>query len=276
MKEFRKPWLRRISLLAGMACLCLVQSCVSVESPGPLTEKAADEWTPIFNGRDLKGWYTFLPSTGRNNDPKGVFKVHENMIHILDIPVTGEREEFGYIATEKEYSDYHIRFEYKWGQKRFAPRAEAKRDSGILYHFVGPDKVWPRSVECPVQETDTGDFYMVGDTAVTTTVVGEDPLYYSEDGTPRTQKGGRIVKDADYEDREGWNTVEVILEGDRVTHLVNGRANNRGWDLSQPDPQDPQRMIPLTRGRLLLQAEGAEVFYRNVEVKPIKLPKPTG
>ncbi len=274
MKELRNQWLRKVVLVAGMACFCLCQSCVSVESPRPRTEKAADDWTPIFNGKDLEGWYTFLPSTGKNNDPKGVFKVHDNMIHILDIPVTDEDEEFGYIATEKEYSNYHIRFEYKWGQLRFAPRAETKRDSGILYHVVGPDKVWPRSVECQVQETDTGDFWLVGDTAVTTTLL-EDPPRYSENGATRTQIGGRIVKDADYEDRADWNTVDVILEGDRVTHLVNGRVNNRGWDLRQPDPQDPERMIPLTRGRLLLQAEGAEVFYRNIEVKPIKLRKST-
>ena len=43
-------------------------------------------WSPIFNGRDLVRWYTFLPSTAKNNDPKGVFKIREGMIRVLDIP----------------------------------------------------------------------------------------------------------------------------------------------------------------------------------------------
>jgi len=49
-----------------------------------------------------------------------------------------------------------IRLQFKWGQKRFFPRAQSPRDGGLLYCFVGPDKVWPRPVECQIMETDTG------------------------------------------------------------------------------------------------------------------------
>ena len=54
------------------------------------------------------------------------------VIHVLDIPVTGEEQEFGYIATEKEFSNSGIHVEYKWGTKHFAPRAETPRDAGLL------------------------------------------------------------------------------------------------------------------------------------------------
>ena len=50
---------------------------------------------------------------------------------------------FGYVATEKEYSHFHLRLEYKWGTKVCS--ANAKRDAGILYHLAGDDKVWPQS-----------------------------------------------------------------------------------------------------------------------------------
>ena len=49
-----------------------------------------DGWTPLFNNQNLDGWYTWLPSTGRNNDPRGVFKVQDGIIHILDLPETDE------------------------------------------------------------------------------------------------------------------------------------------------------------------------------------------
>lgn len=239
-----------------------------VPNRAPASKKA--EWQPLFNGKDLSGFYTWLPSTGRNKDPKGVFKVHDGMIHILDIPVTGERQEFGYIATEREYSHYRVRFQYKWGKKKFPPRDKAKRDSGILYHFVGEDRIWPMSLECQVQEGDTGDFFMVGGTQITTTVVSteERPLRFDPMGVKWVQRGGRIVKSETVDSLTDWNTVEVVVNGaEEAVHIVNGKVVNRGWDLRRPAPDDRNKMIPLDRGRILFQAEGAEVFYRNIEIQ---------
>lgn len=240
-------------------------------SATPLTAGGEDEgWVPLFNGHNLDGWYTWLPSTGKNDDPQGVFKVHDGMIHVLDVPVSDRKQEFGYIATEKEYSHYRLRFQYKWGKRRFPPRQNAKRDSGVLYHFVGPDKVWPRSIECQVQEGDTGDFWLVDDTTVTTTVKASDAKekQYQEMGEAYTQTNGRIVKGDTHDSLDDWNTVEVVVNGaDEVVHLVNGKVNNRGTNLRQPDPNDPNKTVPLAQGRIVLQAEGAEVFYRNVEIK---------
>lgn len=257
-----------VKAAVGLGLLSLI-----VAAKHPLTAQvgSADTgWVSIFNGKNLAGWYTYLPSTGRNSDPKGVFKIHDGMIHILDIPVAVENQEMGFIATEKEYSNCRIRLEYKWGQKRFPPRAQAPRDSGLLYHFVGPDKVWPRSVECQIMETDTGSFYLVDMVGATTTVESKENHRYVKGGVVYTEIGkavGRIQRTEDYEDPAGWNTVEVILDGDRATHIINGKVANYGWDLRQPDPKDPTRYIPLAKGRLLLQAEGAEVFFRNIQVK---------
>ncbi len=231
------------------------------------------EWIPLFNGKDLDGWYTWLPSTGKNIDPKGVFKVEHGVLHILDIPVTNEQQEFGYVATDKEYSNYRLRFQYRWGSKRFAPRANQPRDSGLLYHFVGPDGIWPRSVECQVQEGDTGDFYLLGGTVLITTVesLNPGPRKYKEDGvTYETQpEFDQIIRSGTYDSVTDWNTVEVIVSGDTAVHVVNGSVNNRGTRMRQGDPSDPTNFMPLTKGRILFQAEGAEVFYRNIEWKPL-------
>ena len=264
--EMSRSRLSIAHLLAVVAAVSLVVCGVAV----PGHAKRVPEWQPLFNGRDLSGFYTWLPSTGRNKDPKGVFKVHDGMIHILDIPVTGERQEFGYIATEREYSRYRIRFQYKWGKKKFPPRDRAKRDSGILYHFVGEDRIWPMSLECQVQEGDTGDFFMVGGTQITTTVVSTEqrPLKFDPMGVRWVQRGGRIVKAQTVDSLTDWNTVEVVVNGaEEAVHIVNGKLVNRGRDLRRPAPDNPKKMIPLERGRILFQAEGAEVFYRNIEIQ---------
>lgn len=231
-------------------------------------------WTPLFNGKNLDGWDTWLPSTGKNSDPERVFKAENGMLHILDRPVTGQKQEFGYIASRETFKTYHLRFEYRWGSKRFKPRHADKRDSGLLYHLVGPDKVWPRSIEFQVQEGDTGDFWLLDGVTATTTVTtaATDTPEYQEGGEPFTSEPGsfiRLAKSGTHDTKTGWNRVEVIVTENEVIHIVNGQINNRARNFMQPDPNDPNTLIPLDAGRIAFQAEGAEVFYRNIEIKPL-------
>ena len=192
-------------------------------------------------------WYRFLPSTGRNADPAGVFKLVDGQLHVLDIPVTNDFQEFGYVATTRDYSNYHLRLRYRWGDKRFVPRASEKRDSGVLYHVVGPDLIWPRSVECQIQEGDTGDIFLVDGTGATTTVSpvptpGE--RQFAEGGVAYTQVDGRIVKSATVDSLTDWNTVEVIVTGAEAVHIVNDTLVARVSNMTQPDPVDPTRRVP--------------------------------
>ena len=78
---------------------------------------------------------------------------------------------------------------------------------------------------------------------------------------------GRKVKDGDFEILDGWNVVEVIWQGDRAAHLVNGRIVNVVSNLQQPDPGNPGKFIPLTRGKIAIEIEFAEIWYRRIEVK---------
>lgn len=240
---------------------------------------ADDGWIPLFNGKNLDGWYTYLESTGKNIDPKGVFKVEDGMIHILDIPITDEPQDAGYLATNLEYSDVLIHVEYKWGSKRFRDKDDpfaqgGKRDSGLLYLAVGPDRIYPTSLECQIEETDTGDLWITGNLWVDVKVQSpEFPVWVDLDGGVRHTQAGpltRIAKSGDFEDRAGWNSVEVVLRGDQATHIVNDRIVNHVTRIRQPDPNDRFQQVPLKSGRILLEAEGSEIWFRNVKIKPLK------
>ena len=91
-----------------------------------------DSTIQLFNGHNLNGWYIFLENRGRNNDPKKVFTVNNGIIRISG-------EEWGCITTNKEYENYHLVAEFKWGEKTFKPRSDKARDSGILLHSIGVD-----------------------------------------------------------------------------------------------------------------------------------------
>ncbi len=260
---------RLYTLCAGL----LLAGCTQFTTPETPDLEASElgtlggSWTELFNERNLDGWYTVLQGQGRNRDPQGVVKVEDGTMHILDVPDRGQRQGFGYVATRRSYSNYHLSFEYRWGDKRFAPRADKKRDSGVLYH-LRRDGVWPSSAELQVQEGDTGDFWLIGGVNVTTTVAStsENPKRYRKGGETYKTRPGRFVPIANShtnDKREGWNKVELIVEGDNVTHIVNGEVVNRGEDLRDG------RGRPLTGGRIAFQVEGAEVYYKNIKIKSV-------
>src|SRR5437764_866892 len=62
-------------------------------------------------------------------------------------------------------------------------------------------------------------------------------------------------------EHEGWNTVEVIVRGDGATYIVNGKVNNRATKIEQIADN---AWVPLDKGKIALQLEYAEVYYRNV------------
>src|SRR5438309_9716642 len=85
----------------------------------------------LFNGKDLTNFYTYLQGIGKNKDEKGVFTVQDGAIR-----VSGEI--YGCFTTEKEYENYHLVVEFKWGIKTWGGRKEKTMDSGILLHCVSP------------------------------------------------------------------------------------------------------------------------------------------
>lgn len=91
---------------------------------------------PLFNGKDLKAWYSFLNTKGKNNDPEKVFTAENGLLHI-----TGK--EFGYICTENVFKNFHLSVEFKWGKKKDPPREAdtIKRDNGICFYMPLSEKI---------------------------------------------------------------------------------------------------------------------------------------
>ncbi len=193
----------------------------------------------IFNGKNLEGWSKYLTSQGVNKDSHNVITVQDEAIH-----VTGQ--DFGYLVTDKKYGDFHLSLEFKWGEKKFPPREKEKRDAGVCFSVdLSVNKIWPRGAECQIQEGDVGDLWLID--SVTAFVDGiqmepSDNAYMAK------------LKDGERPHGE-WNTVEVFFKKGRFKFYVNGVLVNEGEYLS------------ITSGRILLQSEGAEVFYRKVKIE---------
>jgi hypothetical protein len=249
----------------------------------PVSEEAIIPVQPIklFNGKDLTNFYTYLGSPGKgakpygkNNDPEKVFSVHRGMIRVSG-------KVFGGLITTHVYAQYHLIAEFKWGEKTWPPREKAARDSGILLHCHGADGaaggVWMESVECQMIEGGTGDFILVagkGQPSLTVSATKRaGQFYYDPDGEPLPFKTGRInwyARDPDWKDIKGfrgvedvekpvgqWNRLECICNEGKINIILNGRVVNRGTSVSR------------RQGKILFQSEGAEVFFRRIDLLPL-------
>ena len=104
----------------------------------------------------------------------------------------------------------------------------------------------------------------------------ETEYVYNPQGTLLTfsqgsKQGRHCVKNGDAENPTGqWNTIDLYCHGDTSIHVVNGKVmmvlyHNRQLENGQE--------LPLTKGKIQIQSEGAEVYYKQIKIEPIdKLP----
>ena len=196
----------------------------------------------MFNGRDLNGWYTFLQQHGRNADPDRIIAIDDGVIHLYRDTADGSRVVQGYIATEKQYGNYHLRLQYRWGEKKFEPRAALPRDAGLYYHMIGEDAVWPMGLQYQIQEGNTGDllalFGLQADSWIDPATKDLETRTFQDSklgGLPVVFGGSGIA----YQTRgvmnelAGWNTLEIIAQG----HQRHPRAQRQNGEPRRKCPE---------------------------------------
>ena len=270
------------TLVTGITLGMLAEQADLRRQPGarPSAAVAAERAIPLFNGRDLTGWYTFLQKHGKNQDPDRVITIEDGMIHLYKNTPEGSTVVMGYIATEKEFGDYHLRLQYRWGAKKFQPRFALKRDAGLYYHLNGPDAVWPRGLQYQIEQTNVGDlitlygFRLESWIDPKTRGAAMSTFQVADQGGQPRVLGGRGIA---YQKRlpgdievDGWNTVEIIARGDTTTHILNGQVVNQGRNIRFDDPEHPGAPRPVTRGRIALEIEAAELYFRDVELRTLE------
>lgn len=247
-----------------------------------------DHWKQLFNGKDLTGWDTYIgpdlddngkPITGTpiglNNDPRHVFTIvkdnGENIIRISG-------ENWGAISTKEEYENYHLQLQFKWGALLWGQKKGKKKDSGLLYHSVGKYGAdygaWMRSQEFQIEEGNCGDYWGVAGGMADMPAIkkSETEYVYSPQGTlmvfsQDSPQSRHCIKQGDGENPTGqWNTVDLYCHGDTSIHVVNGKVMMVLYHNRQ---LDNGKELSLIKGKIQVQSEGAEVFYKQIKIQPI-------
>lgn len=216
--------------------------------------EGTEQFENVVKGRPL----------GLNHDPKKVFRTEE---HDGETVLCISGEIYGGLTSLQSYSNYHLRMEMKWGDKRWEPRLDQRRDSGVLYHCLGRHgafwNVWKRSLECQIQETDFGDFIgLWGDRVTVRQAGGRRPPFDPQGDYVDNVRFCKCRKAVDKPHGQ-WNTVEIMTVGDRAVHIINGEVVFACKDAVSPDK------TPLTEGQIQIQSEAAECYFRRLQIQEI-------
>lgn len=254
-------------------------------------EIARPIYRPLFNGKSLDGFYTWLVDSQRE-DPRQVFTTTAGQIRISG-------EGLGYLATREVFTEYDLRLEFRWGSKNWSwgNRLGKAKDSGVFLHATGPDGnsidgdgAFMAAIECNIFQGATGDFLLIrghkpDGSLISPQVKTRASPEKDSDGwitwDPAGQETtvetwGRInwkEKSPDWKDIENfrgtsdreahygtWNTLECLVRSDSITIRLNDETINR------ITPIYPKA------GKILLQCEESEIFFRHVEIRELSSP----
>lgn len=220
--------------------------------------KAADKPKVIklLGGKNLDGFYTFIRNSADrkkapdlNKDPDKVYTFKDGVLR-----VSGQH--MGYLATKKNYGNYRLVAEFKWGKKTWDGKGRA-RDAGLFFNASGDDVLFMKSQECQLLEGGTGDLCLIR---------GADLAARGTSGVKRYDRPGK----GEWKNQLGfrgpdevekplgdWNTIEIINRNGRIKLSINGRVMVDG---KQADPKS---------GKILIQSNNAELFYRRLDLHPL-------
>lgn len=279
--------------------IVLLVSCNNLKNKqNTKTSEQIDNWEELVDS-DLSKWDTFLsykhqqgydgsqprdkngeliPPIGLNKPGYDVFTTFKDSSKII-IKNTGEY--YGCLVTKAVYSNYHFQLKYKWGNKTWAYRKNLLKDSGILYHSIGPMGIeywrsWMLSQEFQIMEGHTGDFWSQKNSAIDIRSYKPESIltplaHASQDfipvgmGSPFKNYCRRSYNNE--KDHDKWNTLDLYCFNGKSLHVVNNKIvmilkNSRYIDKNGIG-------VPLTKGKIQLQSEGAEILFKDIRIREI-------
>lgn len=262
----------RIKMLA-FCCLMGVLSISFAED-----KPEAEEWIPIFNGKNLDGWTPKIKGFAAGENFGNTFRVEDGILKVVyeKDKYVKFKGQFGHLFYKEKLSNYILRVEYRFvGEQATAGPGWAIRNSGVMIHGESPETMekmqdFPASIEVQLLGGN-----------------GKDERSTLNTCTPGTNivMGGKLItqhcnnsKSKTYHGDQ-WVMVEIEVHGSKVIrHKIDGQVVME-YNEPQLDPTDAhaKELIAKRDGKLLLdsgtislQSESHPVEFRKVELLKLK------
>lgn len=276
---------RLTGLIAGVAA-SLLAAPIAASPAINLLDPQLNQWETYLSYRHQESYNGSQPTDAAGKpiaplgvfpglDPYGVFTLVQQDGETV-LRVSGEI--YGALTSKQSFRNYHLTLQYRFGEKKWPPRLQKLKDSGILYHANGEHgreyfRSWMLSQEFQIMQGHTGDYWQQADSAIDIRAFQpEGEMNAVADQTQPFLQAGRgnggpgfVMRQLNAEKPDNqWNTVELICFEGQSLHIVNGQVvmvlkNSR----YRQNGQD----MPMWQGKIQLQSEAAEVFYKNIRLQ---------
>jgi 3-keto-disaccharide hydrolase len=210
-----------------------------------------DRVTPLFNGKDLSNWDVDVPARDTDPNAPASFVVRNGMLVSMGKPE-------GHLVTKQQYRDYRLEAEYRFAGK--------PGNCGILVHASRPRalyKMFPQSIEVQMMSGDAGDFWCIQENIEVPDMEKRRPRKAGEKWGGAEGDARRILNLTDKSEKPvgEWNTMVIEARARSIKVWVNGDLVNDGSNATAD------------HGKIAVQAEGAEVEFRRLEIGPLPAAK---
>jgi hypothetical protein len=252
----------------------------------PAGDSSKEEWTPLFNGKDLTGWDIKIAGRDLNDNLNHNFKVADGVMKVDYSEFPRFDGDFGHIYYYEPYSYYRVRLEYKFtGRQLDGGPSWANMNSGIMLHSqsaksLDKNQAFPVSLEMQFLASDEKDKRHTGNLCTPGTEV------YQKD---QRVEAHCIDSDSEYYPLEQWVKAEAVVLGDSVIHhIINGDTvltyqrphiselfvgKDNTWafgGVSDSLRWIQKKDMSLGEGYIALQAESQPVEFRKIELLNLK------
>lgn len=203
-------------------------------------------FTKLFDGKTTKGWHTYGKTIVGSK-----WKVENGTLHL---DPNGEKSGGGDLVTDNEYSNFHLKLDWK-----VAPKA----NSGIIYYV----------------KEDAAKYHQTYSTGLEMQVLDNDG---HPDGKITKHRAGDLydlVKSSSEPVKAvgEWNTAEIICKDGKLEQYLNGVkvVSTTLWDDNWKSLVAGSKFGgwpawgTFKSGKIALQDHGNEVWYRNVMIKQL-------
>lgn len=287
--------MKKISLLIAFSILYTLTSASDYKNYSDegwinLLDNNLSQWEMYLSYKHKDGYSGKIPTDANGVEilPIGYNKNVNNMFTVIQennepvLKVTGEY--YGCVFTKEKFRNYRLKMKVKFGAKKWEPRTTKLMDAGVLYHSQGEAGVdywraWMLSQEFQIMEGHFGDYWNIANSAIdirayisegSMNSVADESQDFIPFGT-NTENMGFCMRKLNAETpNNGWTEIELICFEGKSLHIVNGKVvmvlqNSRFFD--------GQNFQPLVEGKIQLQSEAGEVYYKDIKIKPItKMP----
>jgi hypothetical protein len=226
----------------------------------------ADNWIPVFNGKDLDGWTPKFAGFNTGKNHHNSFHVEDGMLKVSYADCPKFDGSSGHLFYKTPYSHYRIRAEFRFtGEQAEGGPEWVFRNNGFMLHCQAPETMkleqnFPNSIEMQFWGNDPdknkkfsgrpmGNVFTPG---TRISIDGKD-----------SEGGGETSSSPQFSGLE-WVTVEAEIHGgEEIIHRANGQEVLRYQNTRLDDG------TPLSSGYISIQAETHPTEFRKIEMMPL-------